>query len=480
MPNNRGVLILALALVASSAWAETVDTRIGQLTLQNGYPSQQTVHTLYDELDFQRAVQSYIWAMPTVALDSLRVANERDWGVGNNEVGVVNKFTGPQVIALTGNSTTIYAAAFVDLSLEGPVVIDSPPGAYGVIDDYWQRPVSEVGPFGPDKGQGGKFLLLPPNYEGAAPSGYFVLHSPTNRVMYLARGIVRDGDTEAAVGTLDKIKIYPYSKAGNPPKTRIFHAGDKGMNSIAPAGFEYWTRLAAIIDHEPVETRDRFFHAMLKPLGIEKGKAFTPDDRQKKILTDAAQVGFLMTQTLSLSPRLENALAYPNTHWEWVLTLNPNQEGKNYSQLDERTDYTFEAITVAEGMIKPIVGAGSQYMSAAKDNKGQWLDGGKGYRLHVPANAPVKDFWSLTVYDNLTRSMIATDTHKPAVSSYDALEKNADGSIDLYFGPTPPAEHPANWLKTLPGKGWFAYFRWYGPTQAFFDKTWRLEDIQKH
>ena len=176
-----------------------------------------------------------------------------------NGVGIVDRFTSPAVLALTGNSTTIYAAAFADLGRDGPVVIDSPAGAYGVIDDYWQRPVVEVGPFGPDKGKGGKFLLVPPGYKGDLPKGYFIAHSLTNRVMYLARGFVRDGDVKSAVDTLAKISIYPLSQAGNPPKTQIFMAGDKGMDSIAPRGFEYWERLADIINQEPVDERDRFF-----------------------------------------------------------------------------------------------------------------------------------------------------------------------------------------------------------------------------
>ena len=186
-----------------------------------------------------------------------------------------------------------------------------------------------------------------------------------------------------------------------------------------------------------------------------------------------------MAQTISMAPRLENASSYPGTRWEWAVTMNPNQEAKNYSQLDERTDYTFEAITMAEGMVKPLVGAGSQYMSAAKDKTGAWLDGGKNYRLRVPANVPVKEFWSVTVYDNLTRSMVQTDTNKSALSSYDKLKTNPDGSIDLYFGPQAPQGNETNWVKTAPEKGWFTYFRWYGPTQAFFDKSWKLPDIEK-
>jgi hypothetical protein len=161
-----------------------------------------------------------------------------------------------------------------------------------------------------------------------------------------------------------------------------------------------------------------------------------------------------------------------------VVTLNPDQEAPDYSQLDERTDYTFEAFSVAEGMVKQIVGAGSQYMSTAKDKNGDWLDGGKFYILRVPANVPAKEFWAVTVYDVLTRSMIKTSTMDPGVSSKDKPHANADGSVDIHFGPDVPTDPNAIWIKTLPGRGWFAYFRWYGPTEAFFKKTWTLPDIE--
>lgn len=455
----------------------TIDTRIGKLKLESGYPNQESLDKLYNELDFQRAVQAYIWATPIVSLDALRLANVKDWNVDYNAVGVVDKYTTPNIEALTGNNTTIYAASFVDLGRDGPVVIDSPPGAYGVIDDYWQRPIVEVGPFGPDKGKGGKFLLLPPDYKGTVPKGYIAARSATNRALYLGRAIVKEGNIQGAVDTLSKIRVYPLSQVAKPPVTPIVLSAGRAMHSIPPAGYAYWEQLADIINKETVEPRDRFFYAMLKPLGIEKGKPFQPDERQKKILTEAADVGFRMAQALSMAPRLANANAYPGTNWEWVLTLNPNQEAANYSQLDERTDYTFEAITIAEGMVKPIVGAGSQYMSAAKDKSGAWLDGGKNYSLRIPPNVPVKDFWAVTVYDNMSRSMIQTDTNKAGVSPHDKLQANPDGSIDVYFGPAPPAGKESNWIKTSPGKGWFAYFRWYGPTEAFFDKSWKLEDI---
>jgi hypothetical protein len=193
--------VAAPVAVAGSSSANTIDTRTGKLTLESGYPSPETLRKVYDELDFQRAVQAYIWATSIVSLDALRVANKADWNVDFNMVGMVDQFTEPNVEALTANNTTIYAVSFVDLTRDGPVVVDSPSGAYGVIDDYWQRPIAEVGPFGPDKGQGGKFLLLPSDYREPVPNGYFAVRSGTNRVLYLARGIVKEGNVQGAVPT---------------------------------------------------------------------------------------------------------------------------------------------------------------------------------------------------------------------------------------------------------------------------------------
>jgi hypothetical protein len=267
--------------------------------------------------------------------------------------------------------------------------------------------------------------------------------------MYIGRAFVKDGNIAAAVDTLKKINVYPLAQKDNPPQTRVVLSEGRPMNSIPPRGFEYWERVAALVNSEPVDERDRFFHAFLKPLGIEKGKSFQPDARQKKILSEAAEVGFLMAQTISMAPRFEGVIVYPGAHWEYVLTLNPSQEAENYSQIDERTDYCFEAITVADGMIKKMVGAGSQYLSSAKDNSGNWLDGGKTYRLTIPPNPPVKEFWAVTVYDNLTRSMISTDTKRAGLSTHDNLQANPDGSMDLWFGPKPPAGKQSNWVQNL-------------------------------
>jgi len=237
--------------------------------------------------------------------------------------------------------------------------------------------------------------------------------------------------------------------------------------------------LAKVINEEPALERDRITLGMLQPLGIEKGKPFNPDARQKQILIEAAQVGEVMARTIGFAKRFEGVKVWPGKQWDISLFLKEtSQEAPNYTQFDERTSWFYEAVGVSVGMMGRTVGFGQVYLEAAKDNNDQWLDGGKSYHLRVPPNAPVAQFWSFTVYDNESRCFVDTGV-QPDRSSRDNIEKNADGAVDLYFGPKAPEGKPAtNWIKTIPGKGWFTYFRLYGPTQPFFDRTWVLPDIE--
>jgi hypothetical protein len=219
---------------------------------------------------------------------------------------------------------------------------------------------------------------------------------------------------------------------------------------------------------------------MLQPLGIEKGKPFNPDARQKQILIEAAQVGEVMARTIGYEKRFGGVKVWPGKQWDISLSLKEtSQEVPNYTQFDERTSWFYEAVGVSVGMMGRTVGFGQVYLEASKDAQGHWLDGSKSYQLHVPPNAPVAQFWSFTVYDNETRCFVDTGV-QPDRSSRDNIVKNADGSVDLYFGPKAPAgKSETNWIKTLPGKGWFTYFRLYGPTQAYFDRSWVLPDIEE-
>jgi hypothetical protein len=218
---------------------------------------------------------------------------------------------------------------------------------------------------------------------------------------------------------------------------------------------------------------------MLKPLGIEKGKPFEPDARQKQILTEAAQVGELMARTIGFEKRFKGVTVWPGKKWEISLFLKEtNQEAPHYTEIDERASWFYEAVGVSVGMMGRTVGFGQVYLESSKDSDGHWLDGSKTYTLHVPPDAPVAQFWSFTVYDNETRCFVDTGV-QPDRSSRDKIVKNDDGSVDLYFGPQAPVGKPeSNWIQTLPDKGWFTYFRLYGPTQPYFDRSWVLPDIK--
>ena len=348
----------------------------------------------------------------------------------------------------------------------------------GGILDFWQRPITDTGVLGPDQQKGGKYLILGPNDPDIKPEGYFVFRSPTNNVWSGQRGL--SADLKEAQAVIGKMRVYPYSERNNPKPTAHIRPEGRKWSGEQPRGLAYWALLSRLINEEPVLERDRIMLATLVPLGIEKGKPFNPDERQKKILQEAANVGELTARANGFAKRFPGSAVWPGKKWEYSLFLKEtNQEVPTHTQLDERSSWFYEAVGVTVGMMGRTVGAGQVYLETSKDSADQWLDGGKENTLHVPKDAPVAQFWSFTVYDNESRCLIDTGTY-PDRSSRDDIVKNADGSVDLYFGPAPPAGRPEkNWIKTLPNKGWFTYFRLYGPTQPYFEKTWVLPDIDR-
>ena len=485
------VLLGALAFGAGCTSAQTrsdeqtpktVDARIGELTYENGYPTSDTSQKLYDEMDLQRACQAYMWSVPAVSFASIRAGFFRDLGVTYNDVILYQDFLDTKSIYLTGNNTTIYAGSQIDLAKDGPVVVEVPAGpTAGTFANLWFETYG-LGRLGPDKGEGGKYLLVPPGFEGELPKeGYFLTPFKTMDANFFIRGIVIDGDVAGAADLIAKVKIYPYSERANPKPTRVLRVSGKYLNTLPPAGLDYWKLLSEVINNNPVSERDRFFMAMLKPLGIEKGKPFSPDARQKRILEEGARLGDAMSQNMSFDSRLSASPAYK--HWVNVIILTTKegsqQESEYYSELDERLNYFYLGTWPAHAMTLPFPSKGQRYLEAFKDKDGNWLDGSKDYKLRVPANVPVEEFWSVTVYDNLTRSMTMNKADRAAVSSYDKLTKNADGSVDLYFGPKAPGGLESNWVDTSASKGWFVWFPFYAPTAPFFDKTWELPDFER-
>ena len=427
-----------------------VNTRVGELTFENGYPSTATVEKLFEEIDFQRACQAYLWALPIVSFAEWQRAHEQVFGASDGDVVIYDDLQSKLGI-LTANATTPYIAAFADLGRTGPLVIDMPGGAAaGLVNDFWQRPVTDLGLAGPDQGKGGKYLMLAPGDEDPKAEGYRVFRSTTNNIIFGFR--VLTTDEHEAKALLKKYQIYPYAKRDNPPITRLLTTQSKPWSGMPPRGLAYWERLHAILQREPVAERDRFFMAMLKPLGIEKGKPFQPNDRQKKLLTEGALVGEAMAKANDFAKRFQPPF-WEGRSWDLALCLDPTQRAETYDQLDERTAWFYEAVTTSAGMVTTTPGVGQTYLGAYKDKQGDWLDGGKNYVLRVPPNAPAKQFWSFTVYDNDTRCLIDNPQKKADLSSRQDLQTNQDGSVDLYFGPKAPTGKEKNWVQTLPGKG---------------------------
>jgi hypothetical protein len=455
---------------------QTVQTRIGKIELQNGYPSEESAEKLYDEMDFQRATQAYIWALPAVGFHALHVAHLNSFGAKDGDV-VLYQDQRDKSGMLTPNLTTLYVFSFWNLKTQGPLVLEVPAGATaGGVLDIWQRPMTDIGQTGPEKGKGAKFLILPPGSEDIHPEGYVVVHSRTMQVWFATRGL--DPDPKAADETVRKHKLYAWGDRDSPPEAKFIPVNGRAWVSDQPDNLDYWKYLSDLYQPEPIEERDRIMFAMLKPLGIEPGKPFNPDARQSKILTQAAALGELMARTNAFEKRLPGATVYPGKHWEYANMVELNQEAPGHTQLDERASWFYEAIGESAGMQGRIVGFGQVYLEASKDKSGDWLDGGKTYRFHVNPDPPVGQFWSITLYDNVTRYPLITDEGAADLSSRNpGLVKNPDGSVDVYFGPTKPAG-AANWIKTTLGKGWFPYFRFYAPAKAYFDKSWQLNDIE--
>jgi hypothetical protein len=465
-------------------YPDKVETRLGALHFELGCPTPETTQRLFDEMDFQRAVQAYMWAYPAVSFESIRVAAKRDLGMDYNDLGIADNFVDPRSVWLTANDTTIYAFANIDLA-QGPVVIEIPPGAIvGLMDDFWQSWVTDVGVPGPDGPNGGKFLLLPPGgHDGEVPSsGYHVLPAAMNNNNLLVRGIIIDNDKADAVARVRNVKVYPWSERESPTPNKFVSISGGEYDTTPPAGLEYWARLANVINNNPVQPRDRFFMAMLKPLGIEKGKPFEPDPRQTAILEEAAVLGDVMGRNVMYENTqragISGATAFPGTHWEWVILVKPTHETDNYSQLDERLQYTYGAIYLSPAIGKMEPGPGANYIQTFRDKDGNHFDGGHSYRVHVPPNPPAAAFWSVSLYDTASRSMHQNMVNDAARSGYDQFETNADGSLDLYFGPEATGPE-TNWIQTVAGRGFYPMFRFYTPTAPLYDGTWTLPDVER-
>ena len=485
--NHRTLIHLALAGLLSVAFAapaqadEVQKTYLGKLEYQGQTLSKASAELLHRQILLQRGTQLVSWAMPMMNFYQLYPALLSNMKMSEDEVffGLYDGYDGVYPF-MTANVTTPYTIGMSDLSKTGPIVLEMPPGAiYGVVDNAWMQPIKEI------NGKPGKLLLVGPGQNVPKDFKGEIIQSDTFLVLYFYRAL---GTGAAAQKLRTAVKAYKLSEAKNPPKTKFMKyepkPGDKIALNTQPRDMRFWELVNAYVQKEPMADRDRFFYAWLKDLGIEKGKPFKPTASQKKILKEALDVGMAMSQAISFN---KTRLMFPtslygkDSGWEDAMAgMDPKIDLPTYSEFDQRASYGFEATTTSAGMVSRVPGKGSAYLGSYYDADGKALMGGKNYRLRIEPDPPAANFWSVTVYDIENRLIIRNKIKRSDRSSRtEGLLTNADGSVDLYFGPKAPKGKEVNWIQTNPGQSFFVYLRLYGPEQAYFDQSWSMNKIQK-
>ena len=429
-----------------------------------------------------RGVQVFLHTLGGASMYRLRAGNKKVGVDSSSKVSIFAKLLDSHSLYLTGNTSTLYAQVYLDTETDGPTVIVIPPGMLGMVNDSWFRWVEDLGAIGPDKGKGGKYLVLPPGYKGKVPTGYFVVRPKTYWSWAMVRGSTAKGVEQAVKFMEAKIRVYPLAAAKNPPKTEFIDVSGMSYNTISPNDFGFFEDLNQLIQNEPIDSLDSETRGLVASIGIVKGKPFKPDTRMKKLLTEAVAIGNATARAIVFQPREKEAYFYPDSNSMWVMAYAGKDvffEVDGARNLDARTMfyYAYTAISPAMAVTKP--GAGSDYAVAYLDSKKRALNGSKTYRLHLPPNVPANNFWAVTLYDTQTRSQLQISNPYPTLGSQTkGVQENSDGSYDFYFGPKAPQGKESNWLETIPGKSWFTMLRLYGPLKPWFDKTWRPGEIK--
>ena len=404
---------------ASIMTPDAVDTRIGRLEFFDGFPTESTTQAVFDHLDFIRGVQVFLDFIPAASLEAARRGVASVGVTSPHQVLIFDDLMDSNPLFLTGNTDTVYALAFLDLAEDGPTVVEIPPGCGpGTVDDAFFRFVIDMGLPGPDRGQGGRYLIVPTDFEGDIPDGYFVGRSPSRVNLLILRGLLVDGRPEAPTRTFKEgLKIYPLSAADNPPAMEFVSGSRKSFNTIHANNADFYAEVAAVIEREPVDLFDPELRGLATGIGLRKGRPFAPDARMRAILAEAAAVGNATSRALAFRTRDPAAYLYEGSLWKagfiggdyrWLI-----DDGVGGRNLDSRTTFFYQATVNTPAMALRMPGRGSQYGLLNQDNTGAFLDGGKHYRLRIPGDVPAKDFWSVVVYDPQTRSELQTPQPYP-------------------------------------------------------------------
>lgn len=460
---------------------DIVETRIGTLRFKDGAPDPATVQLAYDQLDFGRGIDAFLTGTAATSVYAMcRGIGEA--GVKENEaIGITEDLIDARSLWLTPNTTTVYVTTCLDLK-NGPMVMSVPPGVLGPVDDADFRWVTDVGQTGPDRGKGGNYLFVPPGYKGALPaSGYYVAKPRTNRLVVFYRVFVQKGDLAGAVASAKaKAAVFPLSQAAKPQPTRFVNLSGVKLNTISANDSSFYDELDAVVQNEPADWVSPDTVGLYAAIGIRKGKAFAPDARMKKILSDSVAVANAAARSDAFASRDPRTRIFPDRQW-----ITPFVGGSyeflagGERLLDARAMFFYFATGITPAMSESKPGTGSAYAFAFRDGAGNYLDGSRTYRITLPGPIPAKNFWAFTVYDNQTRSLLPTDQKSAGLdSTLPALKSNADGGTTVWFGPKAPAGQEGNWVQTMPGRGFNVVMRLYGPLEPWFNQSWRPGDLE--
>jgi hypothetical protein len=460
---------------------DTVHTRLGTFRFRDGAPDPATVRLAYDQIDFTRGVEAFVKGMSATSVYAVCRGLEEAGVAPNTGIGITEQLMDARSLFLTANSTTVYVLQCVNLK-DGPMVVRVPPRALGPVDDADFRWVTDVGLTGPDKGAGGNYLFVPPGYSGALPQqGFHVATPRTNRLLVFYRVFAEKGDVAAAVaGVKSNAAVFPLAQAANPPATRFVNLSGLPFNTISANNFSFYEELNAVVQNEPAHWVDPDLVGLYASIGIRKGQPFAPNARLKQTLTEAVAVGNAYARSNLFAPRDRSTLLFENRQW-----LTPFVGGSyeflsgSERLLDAEAMFFYYATGITPAMSQSKPGTGSAYAITFRDSRGNYLDGARTYKVTLPGPIPVNNFWAFTVYDNQTRSMLATDQKQAGLdSNLPNIKRNADGGATIWFGPRPPAGQEANWVQTMPGKGYNVILRLYGPLEPWFNQSWRPGDLE--
>ncbi|MFI6833602.1 DUF1254 domain-containing protein [Kribbella sp. NPDC050241] len=449
-----------------------IDTPFGVMEFFDGVPTVATVKVGYEALALLRGIDVYLNCVPGASMLAMR-NGLRTVGARSNVIACTDPRSTSAPVVLTANTETTYGTTFLDLKNDGPTVVEAPPNSLCFVDDLWQRYVADMGNAGPDRGQGGKYVFLPPDHQGDVPDGYFVFQSPTYSNWVVIRALL-------GLDSLLTTRIYPLAAAADPPTTGFVDMAESSFNGIHSNDFTFFEEVNTIVQEEPAGTLDPERAGQLAAIGIVKGRSFAPDDQQRAILDQAAKIGAGLARTLLYKPRDRAPYIYADGSWKTAFVGGSHEFLADGARLlDCRTMVHYVGTGITPAMTHAAVGVGSQYAYTAEDATGAPLDGARAYTLTLPAGIPAKTFWAIDIYDTQTRSLLQTDNPYPSINNrFTDVHTEDNGDTILTFGPTPPAQPDTNWLQTLPGKSWFPILRLYGPLESWFDQTWRLGEIQ--